>query len=82
MMFSKSAERRVNVGKASWALVFVRHGCRLHTHTCEFSVLRTLRCDARAHDEVQFESTVLLFRGSPLTVTEVTILLISCYPQH
>ena len=32
--------------------------------------------------EVQFESTVCLFRGSPLTVTEVTILLISCYPQH
>ena len=31
--------------------------------------------------EVQFESTVLLFRGSPLTVTEVNILLISCYPQ-
>ena len=32
--------------------------------------------------EVQFESTVCLFRGSPLTVTEVNILLISCYPQH
>ena len=32
--------------------------------------------------EVQFESTVWLFRGSPLTVTEVNILLISCYPQH
>ena len=32
--------------------------------------------------EVQFESTVLLFRGSPLTVTEVNILLISCSPQH
>ena len=32
--------------------------------------------------EVQFESTVWLFRGSLLTVTEVTILLISCCPQH
>ena len=32
--------------------------------------------------EVQFESTVCLFRGSPLTVTEVNILLISCCPQH
>ena len=32
--------------------------------------------------EVQFESTVWHFRGSPLTVTVVTILLISCYPQH
>ena len=32
--------------------------------------------------EVQYESTVWLFRGWPLTVTEVTILLISCYPQH
>ena len=32
--------------------------------------------------EVQFESTVCLFRGSPLTFTEVNILLISCRPQH
>ena len=32
--------------------------------------------------EVQFESTVCLFRGSPLTFTEVNILLISCCPQH
>ena len=32
--------------------------------------------------EVQHESTVWLFRGSALTVTEVNILLISCYPQH
>ena len=32
--------------------------------------------------EVQFESTVCLFPGSPLTFTEVNILLISCCPQH
>ena len=32
--------------------------------------------------EVQFETTVWLFRGSPLTFTEVNILLISCCPQH
>ena len=32
--------------------------------------------------EVQFESIVCLFRGSPLTFTEVNIRLVSCYPQH
>ena len=32
--------------------------------------------------EVQHESTVWLFRGSPLTFTEVSIRLVSCYPQH
>ena len=32
--------------------------------------------------EVKHESTVRLFRGSPLTFTEGNILLISCDPQH
>ena len=38
--------------------------------------------ESRGLPEVQHESTVWLFRGSPWTFTEVNILLISCYPQH
>ena len=68
MMFSKSAERRVNVGKASWTLVFVRHGCT-HTHIHVSSVCCALYVVTRAH---MMKSKSDWFRRSHLTSNKVT----------